>query len=82
MARDNKYGNISVPGIPEDEPIFVIRAQDKLSVPTLARYRNHADAIEKPEDRRSEEWFADLDKVMEDFQAWQAEHAKQLKLPD
>lgn len=28
MAIEQKYGNINVPGIPENEPIFIFRAQD------------------------------------------------------
>jgi len=28
MAIENKYGDINIKGIPENEPIFVFRAQD------------------------------------------------------
>lgn len=40
MARDLKYGNvpISKTKIPVDEPIFILRAQDKLSEPIIRMY--------------------------------------------
>ena len=73
-------GHYDLPDV--DEPVFVLRAQDRLAVATLARYRNLADTIERPEDRRDEEWFAGLDGVIEEFQQWQAEHGDKVKLPD
>lgn len=69
-------------GIPKDEPIFVLRAQDKLAVPTIARYRTFADSIEHPEDRRADEWFASLDEDTAKFTEWQRENADKVKLPD
>ena len=39
MANALKYGQIEIPNIPEDEPVFVLRAQDILSLPTIAEYR-------------------------------------------
>jgi hypothetical protein len=38
MAIDKKYGTISVPGIPDDEPIFILRAKDSLAVPAITNY--------------------------------------------
>jgi hypothetical protein len=38
MAQDLKYGSIDIPGIPEDEPVFVLRAQDKAAMGTLFAY--------------------------------------------
>lgn len=31
MAKDSKYGDIDIPGIPPDEPVFILRGQDKLA---------------------------------------------------
>lgn len=28
MARAGKYGNVEIPGIPDDEPVYILRAQD------------------------------------------------------
>lgn len=40
MARDLKYGNLPITKdvIPHDEPVFLLRAQDKLSEPILRLY--------------------------------------------
>ena len=39
MAKDEKYGIVNVTGIPEHEPIFVLRGQDAFAVITLEFYR-------------------------------------------
>lgn len=39
MANALKYGMVEIPGIPENEPVFVLRAQDALSLPIIAEYR-------------------------------------------
>ncbi len=39
MALDSKYGTISISTIPDDEPVFVFRAQDVLALSVLAMYR-------------------------------------------
>jgi hypothetical protein len=42
MAISEKYGKISIPKIGEDEPVFVLRAQDRLAEPTIAIYQTLA----------------------------------------
>ncbi len=39
MAESGKYGKLDIPKIREDEPVFILRAQDKLAEPTLEMYR-------------------------------------------
>ncbi len=39
MAEDAKYGRVTVPGIPDNEPVFVLRAQDALAGAVLEQYR-------------------------------------------
>lgn len=88
MALDLKYGQVTVEHEPgtslngTDEPVFVLRAQDKLAVQTIARYRNFAAQIEEEESQRSEEFFTVLDNVLEAFTDWQRENADKVKLPD
>jgi len=67
-------------GIPTDEPIFVLRAQDKLSMPTLARYRNFAN--ETVGMTEGDPWFENIDEVIRQFTIWQQDNAAQVKLPD
>ena len=39
MAASGKYGKLSIPRIGEDEPVFILRAQDKLAEPVIEMYR-------------------------------------------
>jgi len=39
MAISGKYGKLDIPKVDPDEPVFVLRAQDKLALPTLKMYQ-------------------------------------------
>lgn len=39
MALSGKYGKVNIPNVGEDEPIFILRAQDKLAEPAIEMYR-------------------------------------------
>ena len=39
MALSRKYGKISIPKIGEDEPVFILRAQDLIAAATVEIYR-------------------------------------------
>ncbi len=39
MAISGKYGRLNIPPIADDEPVFIIRAQDRLAEPTIEMYR-------------------------------------------
>lgn len=39
MALSGKYGKLNVAKIPENEPVFILRAQDKLALPLIEMYR-------------------------------------------
>lgn len=39
MAISGKYGKIDIPKVGADEPVFILRAQDKLAEPTIETYR-------------------------------------------
>jgi hypothetical protein len=72
-------------GIPEDEPIFVLRAQDQLSVPTIQRYAVFAMGIEPTIDRPqpfTAEWLENKDAVIAEFVQWQQANPAAVKLPD
>ena len=38
MAVSGKYGHLNIPGIGDNEPVFVLRAQDKLAKPLIKIY--------------------------------------------
>ncbi len=42
MAVSGKYGKIDIPGIEEDEPVFILRAQDKIASAAIEMYRSLA----------------------------------------
>ena len=44
MAKDTKYNIVDVEGIPEDEPIFVLRAQDVFAVAVIRFYQDLRDS--------------------------------------
>lgn len=77
MATDRKYGKIEIPGIPEDEPVFIIRAKDKISLEVIEAYSFHAALESCPE-----EFVKSIDAVGLEFEQWQAEHEELVKLPD
>jgi len=39
MAISGKYGRLDIPKVGADEPVFILRAQDKLAEPALEMYR-------------------------------------------
>jgi hypothetical protein len=59
MALSGKYGKLSIPRIGEEEPVFILRAQDKLAEYAIEAYRvlaasHHlplAEEIQKEADR-------------------------------
>jgi hypothetical protein len=59
MAISSKYGNIDIPKVGKEEPVFILRAQDKLAQAAIEMYRSLAashgsavaDALSKELDR-------------------------------
>lgn len=39
MAVSGKYGKVDIPKVGDDEPVFILRAQDKLAVAAIAMYQ-------------------------------------------
>jgi hypothetical protein len=71
MGEDIKYGKLSIPKVGDDEPVFILRAQDKLAESAIAMYQapasSHGTSVAK-----------DVNKEVESFRNWKG--AK--KLPD
>lgn len=68
-------------GVPSDEPIFILRAQDKFSVPTIYRYKDIAHNG-TPIGDESEKWVAELELFITDFVIWQRNNRDKVKVPD
>ncbi len=71
MAVSGKYGKLNIPRIGETEPVFILRAQDKLAESTIEMYRllaaSHGCRITEG-----------LEKEIESFRRWPGKK----KLPD
>ncbi len=71
MAISGKYGKLDIPGIGRDEPVFVLRGQDRLAETAIDLYqalaRSHGAPVE-----------AGVRKEIERFHDWQGIR----KLPD
>ena len=71
MAKDTKYNIVDVDGIPEYEPIFVLRAQDVFALATLKFYQGLRDSS------GDVGGVLDLDDTIFAFRSW-----KPKKIPD
>jgi hypothetical protein len=62
---------------PADEPLFLLRAQDKAALNTLACYLPEARDADA-----SEDYIAAAGKVYDAFKTWRCEHPDRVKVPD
>jgi hypothetical protein len=71
MAISGKYGKLHVPKIGEEEPVFILRAQDQLAVPAIEMYQllavSHGSSVAKS-----------LEDEITSFRHWQGRK----KIPD
>ncbi|MGA2412675.1 MAG: hypothetical protein ABSG46_20120 [Candidatus Binataceae bacterium] len=72
MANENKYGRITTEkgSIPEDEPVFLLRAQDVCAVPTMEAYVNECEMRGSPQSH-----LDGIDEAIARFEAWQRDHS-------
>lgn len=77
MAVDLKYGKLEIPGIPADEPVFVLRAQDYWALDTIDSYLARCDGgpLSSPTAH-----LAGVREAALAFQRWQLEY--ETKVPD
>ena len=79
MGTDGKYGKVTTEhgDIPDDEPVIVFRARDKLTGPLISAYRKLA------EEHGSPPFHLDLiAQAHKRFTDWQQAHADQVRTPD
>ena len=62
--------------VPEDEPLFLIRARDRLAVKALLAYR-----VLSQEDGCIDYHFEHLDRDIEAFKKFREEHPERMKQP-
>jgi hypothetical protein len=68
--------------IPEDEPIFIIRAQDRFSVKLIQYYRKMVRDGSKVEVKKLFSWYENVGSVISDFINWQRDNRDKVKVPD
>lgn len=82
LGTDLKYGKVYVEhgpagGTREDEPLMILRGQDKLAMGIIGGYQ--VKAIEAGVDVNITDG---LDDVLKEFHRFSVEHPDQLKIPD
>jgi hypothetical protein len=71
MAISTKYGKVDIPKIGSDEPVFILRAQDRLAEEAIGMYRVLAKS-------RGSKISDSLEREMDAFHNWSGNK----KLPD
>ena len=71
MGLSAKYGKLSIPKVGDEEPVFILRAQDKLAESAIAMYQ----ALAASHGARVSQ---DIHKEIESFRNWKGPK----KLPD
>ncbi len=71
MAISGKYGKVTLPRIGDNEPVFILRAQDQLAAPAIEMYKLLAGSHDRNMDQS-------LDREIEKFHKWNGNK----KLPD
>lgn len=77
MAKDAKYGQIDIPGVPDDEPVFILRGQDKCTSQTIRQYADCAQRVGSPSEHHSS-----ARRQADAIEEWQSENPDQVKSPD
>jgi hypothetical protein len=85
-VHDGDYSKVKeLLGIPNGEPVFILRAQDRFSVPTIQRYALFAKGVEPTTEVPhpfDPEWLSQVDGVIDMFTVWQQQNPEKVKLPD
>ncbi len=76
MAVDAKYGQVEIPGIPEDEPVFIIRAKDVAALDAIMDYFIDAKA------QGAEFTPEHENEALQPFLEWRNSHKELVKVPD
>jgi len=64
MGISTKYGRVDIPKIGQDEPVFILRAQDQLAEAAIEMYRILATS-------HGSKLAESLDKEIQSFRNWQ-----------
>lgn len=70
---------VSGEAIPDDEPIFILRARDKFSLPTISSYHRHVENA--PRYPNKDGHLAAIEAASREFKVWRDAHPDKSKLP-
>lgn len=77
MAIDLKYGQIDIPRIGEDEPVFILRAQDKAALAGIHGYIGEAATV-----GATMEFQQGVVAALNFMNRWQQDNLDKVKTPD
>lgn len=77
MAQDSKYGQVDIPGIPDDEPVFILRGKDLATPDAVRGYADFAN-----DEGSSAEFCNSVLVRADEIQNWQDEHTDLTKAAD
>lgn len=69
-------------GVPEEEPIFIIRGQDDLGMAIVTRYLNMAQSIESADKMPNQEWLDHMSEIIAEFGQFRIEYPERIKIAD
>lgn len=70
-------------GIPPNEPIFIMRAQDKFTTDSIVHYRQNVhDGVIELGSETLPMWEAEMGSIISDFRNFQRDHPDDVKVPD
>lgn len=69
--------NVLQKALAKNEPVFVLRAQDAISLSAIAAYMHSAALVID-----SEEQYEELESIYKRFREWQSKNQDKVKLPD
>lgn len=77
MAVSLKYGQVAIAGVPDDEPVFVIRAQDVAAPAAISAYKAEVRKHGAPA-----HLLMGADRMLSEVTSWQFSHPGRVKVPD
>lgn len=72
--------NVLQKALAKNEPVFVLRAQDKLSLSALSAYMHAARLLSV--EQYPDELYHEMEKIHQDFTDWQNDPNNKIKFPD
>lgn len=94
-VHDANYNEVKrLLGIPEDEPIFILRAQDRFAPQTVEgyaqdvftcqrkRFQFEEDDVSKAQFLKARAWRQRVDAAADEMYDWQQENEDRVKIPD